>query len=226
MIYIVIPAKPHQDNLSEVGFAEVGLPKWAFPTRSAQLASFVSSFPTPLLRHHHLLSPTTKVASIFRRFFGISASQSHANMADAASKANALIRDNAVMIFSKTTCPYCKHSKNILLAKQKEYEAKGTPFSLDIYELNTAREYFYSIFQVGANALTGGCTPADGPAIQDHVGSLSTARTVPRIFVAQRPLGGGDDLNESMKPNAKFPLEGYWLKSAVEYTAAHSSEPR
>jgi glutaredoxin 3 len=61
-------------------------------------------------------------------------------MSDATAKADRLIHDNAVMIFSKTWCPHCAHSKEILTAKQKEYEAKGTPFSLEIYELNDARQ--------------------------------------------------------------------------------------
>jgi glutaredoxin len=65
-------------------------------------------------------------------------------MSDAKSKADGLIRDNAVMIFSKTTCPYCANSQKILMAKQKEYEAKGTPFSLGVYELNVECEYLDS----------------------------------------------------------------------------------
>ncbi|KAF7510588.1 hypothetical protein GJ744_006200 [Endocarpon pusillum] len=96
-------------------------------------------------------------------------------MADAKSKADGLIHDNAVMIFSKTTCPHCAHSKDILTAKQKEYEAKGTPFSLDIYELDQA---------------------SDGDDIQDYLKVKTRERTVPRIFVAQKTLGGRTKLDK------------------------------
>ena len=57
-------------------------------------------------------------------------------MADAAAKAEALIQKNAVMVFSKTGCPYCHRTRKILEAKQTEYQGKGTPFTLDFYELN------------------------------------------------------------------------------------------
>ena len=62
-------------------------------------------------------------------------------MSDAKSKVDALKNGRAVFIFSRTTCPYCDHSKTVLGAKQKEYEAKGTPFSMGIYELSPTCEY-------------------------------------------------------------------------------------
>jgi glutaredoxin len=65
-------------------------------------------------------------------------------MSDAKSKVEEFISDNAVMIFSKTGCPSCHRSKEFLTEKQEEYEAKGTPFSLGVYELDEACEYLDS----------------------------------------------------------------------------------
>ena len=160
-------------------------------------------------------------------------------MADAAARADELIRENAVMIFSKTWCPYCSHSKEILQAKQKEYEAKGTPFTLDVYELDQDKcKYLEPSFEPWQMYLHVLRTAAQGGAIQDYLAERSGSRTVPRIFVAGKPLsakaeddekvpgkegGGSSDLDESMKPKAKRPLDEYWLKEAVKHTAGHTT---
>lgn len=102
------------------------------------VASFFSSY---IAKNR---TPTAKIAWVFRRLFGISATLSPAAMSDAKSKVDELIHDNAVMIFSKTWCPSCKESKRILTAKQAEYEAKGTPFSLGVYELDKECQYLDS----------------------------------------------------------------------------------
>ncbi len=72
---------------------------------------------------------------------------------------------------------------------------------------------------------------ADGSAIQDYLQTKTETkvRTVPRIFVATEILGGSkegggrSDLDASMKPGAKEPLDDHWLDMAVKYTAAHSA---
>ncbi|ERF72879.1 hypothetical protein EPUS_08492 [Endocarpon pusillum Z07020] len=125
-------------------------------------------------------------------------------MADAKSKADGLIHDNAVMIFSKTWCSHCAHSKKILTAKQKEYEAKGTPFSLDVYELDQA---------------------SDGDDIQDFLKEKTSKRTVPRIFVAEKELGGRDNLDEVVATKGPKGFDEYWLKNAVHYTATGTTLP-
>lgn len=43
---------------------------------------------------------------------------------------------------------------------------------------------------------------------------------MPRIFVAEETLGGRDDLDATMGPRAEKPLDSYWLKKAVDYTAS------
>ncbi|KAF9437912.1 hypothetical protein BGZ76_010542 [Entomortierella beljakovae] len=79
-------------------------------------------------------------------------------------KVDDIIANNAVVVFSKTTCPYCKEAKAIL-AKHgvKAY----------IVELNQIE---------------------DGPAIQAYLLELTKQRTVPNIFIGQVHKGGCDNL--------------------------------
>lgn len=129
--YDVIKALPPKRNL-KVSSKQ--------PLQHINSPSPLSLYTSDLFLLRHSESPTAKIASIFRRLFGFSSQLSPATMSEAKSKADKLIHDNAVMIFSKTYCPHCAHSKEVLQAKQKEYEAKGTPFTLDIFELNEACE--------------------------------------------------------------------------------------
>ena len=43
-------------------------------------------------------------------------------MVSAKEKAQKLIDDNAVVVFSKSYCPYCKATKNLLNEKKAKYE--------------------------------------------------------------------------------------------------------
>ena len=165
---------------------------------------------------------TAKIAFFFRRLLGTFALYSPTAMSDAVLKADRLIKGSAVMIFSKSLCPACKNSKEVLQGKQKEYEAKGTPFSLDIYELDKACKCPLAPL-IGSRHLTCALTAADGAAIQDYLGQKTLARTVPRIFVAEQTLGGNENLIKTMEKGFKYPLDSHWLKKAVDYTAAQNS---
>lgn len=143
-------------------------------------------------------------------------------MSDAVLKAKRLIDGSGVMIFSKMGCPYCEDSKELLQQKQKEYEAKGTPFSLDIYELDGDRKCLLAPL-IGSRDLTYAVVTADCAAIQDYLLERTKKRTVPRIFFAGDHIDSGDKLLASVKPGAKEPLDGFWLKKAVDYTAAQNS---
>lgn len=69
-----------------------------------------------------------------------------------------------VMVFSKSYCPYCNKAKQVL----SNYALK----SYKVIELDE-RE--------------------DGDAIQDYLGKLTGARSVPRVFIGGKCIGGGDD---------------------------------
>ena len=77
--------------------------------------------------------------------------------------AEALIKGNKVMVFSKTYCPYCTKAKEAI-GKQI------SPFGL--IELDEAK---------------------DGAAIQAALQDLTGQRTVPNVFVNGKHVGGCDN---------------------------------
>jgi glutaredoxin 3 len=68
------------------------------------------------------------------------------------------------MVFSKSWCPYCAKAKRILGA----YQLKG----FKVLELDQGQ---------------------DEDAIQDVLKEMTGARSVPRVFIKGKCIGGGDD---------------------------------
>ncbi|BAE54927.1 unnamed protein product [Aspergillus oryzae RIB40] len=85
-------------------------------------------------------------------------------MSAAKIKAQGIINANAVVVFSKSYCPYCKSSKSLL----SQLDAKYLTIELD--------------------------EESDGSAIQDALVEISGQRTVPNIFIKQKHIGGNSDL--------------------------------
>ncbi|KAI0140239.1 thioredoxin-like protein [Pestalotiopsis sp. NC0098] len=85
-------------------------------------------------------------------------------MASAKQKAQQIIDDNAVAVFSKSYCPYCTASKNLL----SSLDAKFYTIELDKVD--------------------------DGADIQAALAELSGQRTVPNIFISKKHIGGNSDL--------------------------------
>jgi len=85
----------------------------------------------------------------------------------AASKENQyiqkMIKDNPVMVFSKPTCQYCKMAKEVL-------DGTGVDYTVEEIE---SRE--------------------DCDKLQDIFKLLTGARTVPRVFVGGKCIGGGSE---------------------------------
>ncbi|XP_072748193.1 uncharacterized protein [Anoplolepis gracilipes] len=79
---------------------------------------------------------------------------------------NELITKDSVVIFSKTYCPYCKMAKQVFESLKKPY----TVIELDNRE--------------------------DAQDIQDVLGEITGARTVPRVFLNGECLGGGTDVKK------------------------------
>jgi glutaredoxin 3 len=75
------------------------------------------------------------------------------------------VADNTVVMFSKTTCPFCYKAKEALNAEMGE----GTYFVVELDEKENTS------------------------AIQDALKIVTGARTVPRVFINQECIGGGDD---------------------------------
>ncbi|KAJ5947299.1 Glutaredoxin [Penicillium verhagenii] len=85
-------------------------------------------------------------------------------MSVAKATAQKLIDENGVVVFSKSYCPYCKSSKDLL----NELGAKYTALELD--------------------------EETDGAAIQAALQEISGQRTVPNIFISKVHIGGNSDL--------------------------------
>ncbi|KAK0335331.1 Glutaredoxin [Friedmanniomyces endolithicus] len=82
----------------------------------------------------------------------------------AKTKAQDIIDNNAVAVFSKSYCPYCKATKSLL----SEMGAKAYIIELDQVD--------------------------DGAAIQDALEEMTHQRSVPNIFIAKKHIGGNSDL--------------------------------
>ncbi|KXX78791.1 Glutaredoxin [Madurella mycetomatis] len=79
-------------------------------------------------------------------------------------KAQQLIDDNGVIVFSKSWCPYCNNAKRILSGMNAKYAH---------YELNQE---------------------SDGDDIQAALYAMTGQRTVPNIFIGRIHIGGNSDL--------------------------------
>ncbi|EED19997.1 glutaredoxin Grx1, putative [Talaromyces stipitatus ATCC 10500] len=85
-------------------------------------------------------------------------------MSAAKVKAQSIIDENKVVVFSKSYCPYCKATKSLL-------SGLGAPY------------YVLELDQVD-----------DGAAIQDALEEITSQRSVPNIFINKQHIGGNSDL--------------------------------
>ncbi|KAL8722470.1 MAG: hypothetical protein Q9181_007482 [Wetmoreana brouardii] len=85
-------------------------------------------------------------------------------MSAAKTKAQSIIDENAVAVFSKSYCPYCRASKTLL----SELGAKFFVIEMDQVD--------------------------DGADLQDALEEISGQRTVPNIYIQQKHIGGNSDL--------------------------------
>ncbi|KAI8713520.1 hypothetical protein NCS52_01296700 [Fusarium sp. LHS14.1] len=100
--------------------------------------------------------------NFFRSFFHRAASPG--TMAEISQKVQQIIDDNAVVVFSKSYCPYCRQTKK----------------TLD--DLNTVYELL-ELDQI-----------PDGSDIQDALEQISGQRTVPNVYIKQKHIGGNSDV--------------------------------
>ncbi|KAI4100944.1 MAG: hypothetical protein L6R37_005150 [Teloschistes peruensis] len=85
-------------------------------------------------------------------------------MSAAKVKAQSIIDENAVAVFSKSYCPYCRASKSLL----SEMGAKFFVIEMDQVD--------------------------DGADLQDALEEISGQRSVPNIYIKQDHIGGNSDL--------------------------------
>uniref|UniRef100_A0A6G1RTA3 Glutaredoxin-2, mitochondrial n=1 Tax=Hypotaenidia okinawae TaxID=2861861 RepID=A0A6G1RTA3_9GRUI len=87
-----------------------------------------------------------------------------------------IISKNCVVIFSKTTCPYCRMAKEIFEDMNVDY----TAVELDMN--------------------------ANGSLFQDVLEEMTGARTVPRVFVNGTFVGGATDTQRLHEEGKLLPL--------------------
>ncbi|XP_002734958.1 glutaredoxin-like [Saccoglossus kowalevskii] len=86
--------------------------------------------------------------------------------AEVKSFVDAKIKDNKVVVFSKSYCPYCKMAKTAL----NKYK-----IALEVIEIEDR---------------------PDSEEIQDYLNTLTGARSVPRVFINGKCIGGGSETTQ------------------------------
>ncbi|XP_041916627.1 glutaredoxin-1 [Alosa alosa] len=81
----------------------------------------------------------------------------------------AQIKGGKVVVFSKPSCPYCVMAKDVL----SKYKFKTG--HLDIIDISGR---------------------SDMSDIQDYLKQITGGRTVPRVFIGEKCVGGGSDVAE------------------------------
>ncbi|KAJ7449213.1 glutaredoxin [Mycena latifolia] len=110
------------------------------------------------------------LSSIFR-FFTSTPASTEASLMAAKEIVETAISENKIMIFSKSTCPYCRRAK--ALFAEKFPDEKPT-----VIELNERD---------------------DGSDIQNYLAIKTQQRTVPNIFINKQHVGGNDDTQAAFK---------------------------
>ncbi|XP_076010489.1 glutaredoxin 2 isoform X2 [Genypterus blacodes] len=87
-----------------------------------------------------------------------------------------VVSQNCVVIFSKTTCPYCKMAKNVFNEIGANYK---------VIELDEHNE---------------------GRRLQEALAHVTGARTVPRVFINGNCIGGGSDTKQLHQQGKLVPL--------------------
>ncbi|XP_066504247.1 glutaredoxin 2 isoform X2 [Hoplias malabaricus] len=87
-----------------------------------------------------------------------------------------VVAHNCVVIFSKTSCPYCKMAKNVF------NEIGATYKVIELDEHNHGRQ------------------------LQETLAQMTGARTVPRVFVNGKCIGGGSDTQQLHRQGKLLPL--------------------
>ncbi|KAK3723573.1 Glutaredoxin [Vermiconidia calcicola] len=82
----------------------------------------------------------------------------------AKTKAQDIIDNNAVAVFSKSYCPYCKSTKSLLS------EMGVKPYIIELDQVD------------------------DGAAIQDALEEMTQQRSVPNVFIDHKHIGGNSEL--------------------------------
>jgi glutaredoxin 3 len=112
-------------------------------------------------------------------------------MSAAKTKAQNIIDENAVAVFSKSYCPYCKATKALLSEMGANY------YSIELDQVGMSR----TTLLIGERIILTPTTD-DGAAIQDALKDITNQSSVPNIFIGKKHIGGNSDL-QAKKSNLK-----------------------
>jgi len=87
-----------------------------------------------------------------------------------------LIKNENIVVFSKTYCPYCDATKDLLDSLNCKYKV------LELDEMSNGRE------------------------IQDYLYTITNQKTVPNTFIRGQHIGGNDKLQAKHKSGKLVPL--------------------
>ncbi|NXW51336.1 GLRX2 protein, partial [Nyctiprogne leucopyga] len=128
-----------------------------------------------LRQHRHRRSVCRGTASRFRMGNSLPTSVGLSNDA-AVNQIQEIISDNCVVIFSKTTCVYCKMAKKL-------FEGMNVNYTAVELDMNT-----------------------NGSQFQDILEQMTGGRTVPRVFVNGTFVGGATDTQRLHEEGKLLPL--------------------
>ncbi|XP_071764362.1 glutaredoxin 2 isoform X1 [Centroberyx gerrardi] len=111
-----------------------------------------------------------------RRMGNLTSSSAGLSSSACAQYVQEVVSHNCVVIFSKTTCPYCKMAKNVF------NEIGATYKVIELDEHN------------------------DGRRLQEALAQMTGARTVPRVFINGNCIGGGSDTKQLHQQGKLLPL--------------------
>ncbi len=117
-------------------------------------------------------------------------------MSSAKSKAQKIIDENSVVVFSKSYCPYCRATKSLLSEKHAKFflmelDQVGALNSLSMSK-TTSHSDSRVLQQNDANMFSR--FTDDGAALQDALEEITGQRSVPNIFIGQKHIGGNSEL--------------------------------
>ncbi|KAI5209578.1 hypothetical protein E4T39_00926 [Aureobasidium subglaciale] len=120
-------------------------------------------------------------------------------MSSAKAKAQNIIDQNGVAVFSKSYCPYCKATKELLSKSGAKFYALeldqiGKLAALPVVSAHrnpTANKSFHA---------------DDGADIQNALAEMTSQRSVPNIFINKQHIGGNSDLQALKKDDLKSKL--------------------
>jgi glutaredoxin 3 len=136
-------------------------------------------------------------------------------MVTARETAQAYIDNNPVMVFSKSSCHFCKATKDLLEAKQKQFA-----FTWKVIELDQMGGRTSSLTKLQRYRYTDALAMAEeGEAIQDALVEMNQERTVPRIYIMQESIGGNSDIQK------QGPKLDEMLRQVAEAEAEAKADP-